>query len=851
MKRDHWILHLLGVWALAVAHPVLDVLGRGPEFFVAHRAEPLDVLALVTVLLLVLPLGLAAVVALVALAGAGLRRPATAVAIGALTALLAAQAAQRGGLDTWMAAAAVGAAAGVASALLYARLAAVRSFFTLLGAAVAIVPLVFVSRPGMTALVTPHRSAFSSIDGATPGLRPAPVVLLVFDEFPLLSLLDGERRIDPGRFPHLSRLARDGIWFRNATTVSDYTRWALPAIVTGRRPRSGEIPTASQHPETLFTLLGRSHRLEVLEPVTALCPRRLCGSTDGGFAERAAALASDLRVVAAYVFLTPDLHERLRLPDLGANWAKFDAQRSPVPDGARGWQREVDAGFREDRRRIITDFLHLIDPDDPQPTFYFLHALLPHQPWSLLPTGQRNAAPAPLLSPMRAVARDDEWEIIQNQQRHLLQVGYVDRAVGEVVARLKAAGVYERTLLLVTADHGVSITRGQPVRSFNAGNAAEIMRVPFIVKLPSGVSTASIPTQVNTAGQRVSDRNVETIDVAPTIAHALGVRLPWPSDGTSAIDASVAPRSEKHIAYASATRDRRFDAKGPDFSALLSRRDEIFGDGDPYWTPRPPRFGEIVGRRVSELRVTESDLTADLRYPWMYERFDPQAPDVPFEVSGQLHGRPADSPPVYVAIAINGVVQAVTRTWTSQRDIWLGTPPLDAWQPGRNEISLFVVDESADGPSLARIGQRTSRPDDLNLISGAAAQFWNVRQRGFYRHQGRSPNVFRWARPEASLTVPPSDRAPTGLRVKIVRTAEPKAVLRIDVNGCTLFDGPVPRRHWATVLPLDRCRLGTEALTITLTTRLTGTQPGKGSRHRGVAVSHIMLDTAGPGQSRP
>ena len=86
--------------------------------------------------------------------------------------------------------------------------------------------------------------------------------------------------------------------------------------------------------------------------------------------------------------------------------------------------------------------------------------------------------------------------------------------------------------------------------------------------------------------------------------------------------------------------------------------------------------------------------------------------------------------------------------------------------------------------------------------------------------------------------------------MKIVRTAEPKAVLRIDVNGCTLFEGPVPRRHWATVLPLDPCRLGREALTITLTTRLTGTQPVKGSRHRGVAVSHIMLETAAPERPR-
>ena len=38
------IAHVAGLWALAVAQPVLDLLTRSPEFFVAHRADLLDVL---------------------------------------------------------------------------------------------------------------------------------------------------------------------------------------------------------------------------------------------------------------------------------------------------------------------------------------------------------------------------------------------------------------------------------------------------------------------------------------------------------------------------------------------------------------------------------------------------------------------------------------------------------------------------------------------------------------------------------------------------------------------------------------------------------------------------------------
>jgi hypothetical protein len=94
-----------------------------------------------------------------------------------------------------------------------------------------------------------------------PAFAPFPIVLLVFDELPLVSLLDADRAIDPALYPNLSALARDGVWFRNATTVSDYPRWAVPAILTGRRARPDAVPTAAEHPGTLFSFVrwGKTH----------------------------------------------------------------------------------------------------------------------------------------------------------------------------------------------------------------------------------------------------------------------------------------------------------------------------------------------------------------------------------------------------------------------------------------------------------------------------------------------------------------------------------------------------------------------------------------------------------------
>ena len=47
----------------------------------------------------------------------------------------------------------------------------------------------------------------------------APVVILVLDELPLTSILDGKGDIDAVRYPSFARFAADAYWFRDATTV--------------------------------------------------------------------------------------------------------------------------------------------------------------------------------------------------------------------------------------------------------------------------------------------------------------------------------------------------------------------------------------------------------------------------------------------------------------------------------------------------------------------------------------------------------------------------------------------------------------------------------------------------------
>ena len=131
----------------------------------------------------------------------------------------------------------------------------------------------------------------------------------------------------------------------------------------------------------------------------------------------------------------------------------------------------------------------------------------------------------------------------------------------------------------------------------------------------------------------------------------------------------------------------------------------------------------------------------------------PDADAVPFDVSGDLRGRRKGADPAYVAVAINGVIRAVTRTWASKSG-WLATPPLDAWRRGGNSLEVFLIDESDAQPVLARLQRPTSPPEDLNLISGSAEHYWDVRVRGSGGMNGWASDVIRWTRANASIDSP-------------------------------------------------------------------------------------------------
>jgi Sulfatase len=562
-------LHLAVLWSFAVAEPLFDLLGRNGEFFAARGSTSLDVVLFAVALVLVPP---ALLLALEALTPRRARAVVHLVLLAALVGLLVLQAIRTDGAPGWLLVA-IAAAVGLLAAAIYAAVPAARLVLTVLGP----VPLLFVGLFLFHSDVTRLLGSTTPAATAAEAAPRAPAVLVVFDEFPLNSLLDAKGRIDPVRFPNFARLAAGSTWFARDTTVGEGTTHAVPAILTGLLPRAGQFPVYADHPQNLFTLLGGTTRLHVLDEETHLCPSRLCPSSQGSLGGQAKTLAEDTGVVYLHELLPPSL-------------------AGGIPSIANGWDDFLqDASGHHDPGSLPPSFRQSLRPQ-PRPTLWYVHILLPHSPWTYLPSGRRySVRPAP------GWGSDEVWDdnqaaVDQYWQRHLLQTGYADTVLRRIVAQLRATGLYKRALLVVTADHGVSFRAGQKRRPLSLANLQDIAYVPLFVKLPH-----------QTRGRVVLEPSRNT-DILPTIAAALGVRIPWHVDGHSLIG----PRPAERDVVLIKDHGKRFVIPQSRLETLreqaLRRQVALFGSDEPVsalYAVGPDRrlLGRSFegGRRVTDL----------------------------------------------------------------------------------------------------------------------------------------------------------------------------------------------------------------------------------------------------------
>jgi len=690
---------LLAAAGFALAQPLFDILGKNAEFFAVRGSPPLDIVAFALVVTFALPLVLLAVELLVALAS---RRAADILHLtflGVLASVVAVQAFKRAGVDGTVALVALAALAGVGAAFLFARVDAARTFLTILAAAPLVFLVLFLFNSPVKRLVFP-----ADVEVSLAAVRSdTPVVFLLFDEFPVISLLDEEGQVDEGRFPNFARLSRASTWFRNTTTYSPSTVVAVPAMLSSKYPQRGKLPVYQNHPDNLFTLLGGQYQMNVTEAQTRLCPPSLCDESTPRIGERLSSLYSDARIVYLHLLSPPALEDRL--PVIDESWGNFGKAggRSDAPDQLelRAQLPKVNLQtFYIGREDSLADFIRSLKAPEPgePPTLDFLHVLLPHGPWLHFPNGRGSAvksAPAP--------GRDGElwWDeslAEQAWQRHLLQLGYTDLELGRFIAKLEKTGLWDKALVVVTADHGISFREGDRRRMPTETNLAELAFTPLFVKLP-GQQT----------GREVT-KHVTILDILPTIADVLDVQIPWKTDGSSALadegsgpDTVTVGRVSSSYTAALAQREAR-----------LARQHELFGTGafdDRFFGLGP--FGDLVGQPVEGISTgpaVEGSATVDELGSELLTSLPRKSPSVPSPLVGTLEGL---EPGTQLALGLNGTIEAVATAYqhleSPVRFTFLAAD--EAFRPGENEATVYVISGTPESPMLREVPTTLTESD--------------------------------------------------------------------------------------------------------------------------------------------
>jgi hypothetical protein len=430
----------------------------------------------------------------------------------------------------------------------------------------------------------------------------------------------------------------------------------------------------------------------------------------------------------------------------------------------------------------------------------------------------------------RGLWSPDPWPSTLAYQRHLMQLEFVDAIVEQLLKKLEDEGLLERALVVVTSDHGVSFRPDRPFKGLRQDTLTDMMSVPLFIKAP---------------GQRrgvVSDRNVQSVDVMPTLASILGVPLTWKADGLDA-GSSVDPGNTKLMHHTGATKSMELDAAwmAGERDKAVARKVSLFGE-DSGW--RAPALGSraLLGRRVADLEVHDGAMMALVDSPQKFREVALDAPDLPVTISGRLRdaeGRPASGE---LAVAVGHRIVALTRTFhpdDAPRDSWRAFIDPAALRAGRNTVEIFVV-PAEPGRPLARAFSSGQRPDTLNLASRGASDYFEVAQEGLLPREGE-PIPFRWTTGDARLTVPLGEAPPRSLRIGLLATRPGGSALSITYNECELFAGSVTA-PWYRVFTLAGCGAGaTPAETAIIGIRTPTWEEPERQRSVGVGVETVNL----------
>ena len=297
--------------------------------------------------------------------------------------------------------------------------------------------------------------------------------------------------------PRLDALAAEALVFESAFAQAPMTRPSLASLMTGRMPAEvGAVPANDG----------------VLGPE----------------ARTLAELVSEAGIQTAAVVSNGILQGATSEVGLAQG---FDTWNDHMP--ARERNRQLYERIARGTSGAAIDWLRL---EARPPFFLWVHYQDPHGPYTPPPAhvveAPAGGEPGPSLRLGRSesgVGQIPRYQQIDGEDRadayrarYAGEVRYFDHELGKLLDTLRERDLYERTLLIVTADHGESL--GEHDHWFTHGEnlLVEVVRVPLLVRSPVPLG-ALAPDPLPRGRIR---EPIAVVDLFPTVLDALSVPAP-------------------------------------------------------------------------------------------------------------------------------------------------------------------------------------------------------------------------------------------------------------------------------------------------------------------------------------
>lgn len=333
--------------------------------------------------------------------------------------------------------------------------------------------------------------------------------------------------------PHIDSLARDGILFEQAICQNTNTNPSHASILSGYYPRfhgSWDNFYLMREDVPLLQETFRRARARTAAFVSGYTLKdKICGLSRG------------------FDVYDDDFTGKERRGDL-------------TMDRALDWLQK-----HSDDRFFL--FIHLFDPHGPyNPPPTLAAAFPPEKPSQEVPV---ERIPRYQRLPTGAPAGETWTDLQVYKARYDAEVAFADSQVGRLLDELDRLELSDSTVILLTSDHGEALDERSHLLDHGAGIGDEEIRVPLILRLPDRrLAGTTFPGQV------------QSIDITPTLAAAVGLEYPHPTQGKNLLPLAEVKGPSAHPHAFTETRmvpgrwrDRGYDLRpGETLKAVRSPR---------------------------------------------------------------------------------------------------------------------------------------------------------------------------------------------------------------------------------------------------------------------------------------